>query len=119
MNRDEEYLRQILDAILQIEQYASVGQDPFLSKTLRQDATIRQLIVIGEATKRVSPELKTRYPSLSWREAAGLRDFLIHHYPKIELEVVWRVTQDSLPEFKSGILDVLHAEGWSWNPTKN
>lgn len=116
MSRDAEYLNQILDAIVQVDRYASVGRGAFLSRSLRQDATIRQLIVVGEATKRISPELRARYPNVSWREAAGLRDFLVHHYPSIELEAVWNVTQASLPALKADILEILKTEGWVWIP---
>lgn len=74
MTGDALYLRHILDAITKIESYSSVGRDAFLAESHWQDATIRQLEIIGEATKRLTPGPRTRYGDIPWRRIAGLRD---------------------------------------------
>jgi uncharacterized protein with HEPN domain len=58
VSRDSVYLRHILDAATKIEAYAAVGRDSFLRDSHWHDATIRQLEIIGEATKQLSPELR-------------------------------------------------------------
>jgi uncharacterized protein with HEPN domain len=68
MKDDIVYLHHILDCIQAIEQYTRDGKDTFMSSRLVQDAVIRNLEVIGEATKRVSSELKTKNPHIPWRE---------------------------------------------------
>ncbi len=57
-----------------------------------QDATIRQLEVIGEATKQLSDELRSKYRDTPWRRIAGFRDVLIHNYMGVDLNAVWGVT---------------------------
>jgi len=80
MKEDAVYLRHILDAIEKIESYAAVGKEIFMTTTHWQDAIIRNLEIIGEATKRLSDVLKQSNPEIRWRNVAGLRDVLIHDY---------------------------------------
>jgi uncharacterized protein with HEPN domain len=100
---DAVYLRHILDAILKIEIYISVGMEGFMVESHWQDATIRQLEVIGEATKKLSDELRSKHNEVPWRRIAGMRDVLIHDYMGVDLNAVWAVTQKDLPELKHKI----------------
>jgi uncharacterized protein with HEPN domain len=108
VSRDAIYLGHILAAIDKIELYVAVGQERFFTETHWQDAVIRQLEVIGEATKRLSPELRGQYPEVAWRRMAGLRDVLIHDYLGVDLDVVWGVTQRALPDLKRQIQTILN-----------
>ena len=74
------------------------------------DAVIRNLEVIGEATKNVSEEIKEKYPEVEWKEAAGFRNVLIHDYFGIDLEAVWDTIKKNLLPFKEHILKVLKSE---------
>jgi uncharacterized protein with HEPN domain len=107
MSRDVAHLKHIFDAIVKIESYTEVGRKPFLSESLRQDAVIRQLQIVGEATKRLSPALCIKHPEIPWRRMAGMRDVLIHSYDDVDLATVWRVTQQSLPDLKLRIAAIL------------
>ncbi len=107
MKTDELYLRHILEAIQKIESYVSVGRDVFMTASHWQDATIRQLEIIGEATKRLSKELRSQHPKVQWRRIAGLRDVLIHDYLGVDLEAVWEITQKDLPMLKRSIETIL------------
>ena len=64
---DAVYLRHILDAISKIETYVSVGRERFMAESQWHDAVIRQLEIIGEATKKLSLELRSAYPETPWR----------------------------------------------------
>ena len=72
MKADTVYLRHILDAILKIEAYVSVGMERFMAESQWQDATIRQLEVIGEATKQLTEELRLKHSETPWRRIAGI-----------------------------------------------
>ena len=107
MSRDEVYLRHILDAIGKIESYIAVGEDEFMDQSHWQDAVIRQLEIIGEATKQLSKHLRSQHPDVPWRRIAGLRDILIHHYASVDLNAVWSVTQKDIPELKAQLSSIL------------
>ena len=109
MKGDRLYLTHILDAIGRVETYISVGHDVFVSVSHWQDAVIRQLEIIGEATKRLSKQLCSQHPEVPWRRIAGLRDVLIHDYMGVDIKAVWEVTQKDLPGLKKGIQEILHA----------
>ncbi len=106
-NPDHLYLLHIRDAILRIEQYASVGQSEFLAQSHWQDAIIRQLEIIGEASKRLSHELRSANPAVPWRRVAGLRDVLIHDYMGVDLEAVWSVVENGIPTLKETVEKLL------------
>lgn len=69
-----------------------------------QDATIRNLEIIGEAVKRLSDDFKSRNTNIPWRNIAGLRDVLIHDYMGVDLVNVWNVVQLNLPALKKAIM---------------
>ena len=103
MNRAGVYLRHMLDAIEKIESYVAVGRETFLTTSHWHDAVMRQLEIIGEATKRLSQPLRDQYDAIPWRRIAGLRDVLIHDYMGVDLEAVWEITQRQLPDLKKTI----------------
>ena len=79
----------------------------FLEDTLVQDAVLRRLEVIGEATKNIPTEFKDKYPNVPWKKMAGLRDVLTHFYFGINFDSVWLVVKDDLPDLKKKIKKIL------------
>lgn len=61
-------------------------------------AVIRALEVVGEAVKQIPASLQEKYPVIPWREMAGMRDILIHHYFSVNPEVVWKTVTEDIPE---------------------
>jgi uncharacterized protein with HEPN domain len=104
---DAVYLHHILDASDKIARYVSVGRETFTAESHWQDAVIRQLEIIGEATKRLTVDFRDRHPELPWRRIAGLRDVLIHNYFGVDLAAVWEITQRDLPSFRERVRAIL------------
>ena len=97
MKDDLVFLHHIFDAIKDIEKYTDSGKDAFYSTKMIQDAVIRNLEIIGEAVKNISPATRAEYSDIPWKQIAGLRDVLIHHYFGVDLETVWLVVEKRLP----------------------
>jgi uncharacterized protein with HEPN domain len=103
------YLRHILDAVAAIEEYTQEGKEAFLSDRKTQDAVMRNLEVIGEAAKNIPAEFRAAHAEVPWREAAALRDVLIHKYFGVDLQIVWEVVAKNLPPLKEKIAQALEA----------
>jgi len=79
----------------------------FIGSPMAQDAVVRNFEVIGEAVKRIPESMKEERPDIPWRRIAGLRDVLIHQYLRVDLEAVWAIVRDDLPEFKQAVAEIL------------
>ena len=99
MPRDEAYVLDILKAArLAIEFKGTADRAAFLADAKTQSAVLHQLLVIGEAVKRLSPEFRAAHPGVPWKLIAGTRDKLIHFYEGVDLEQVWGMVTSDLPE---------------------
>lgn len=108
MKEDIIYLKHILQAINRIEEYTTdFTHDDFLSNYLVQDAVIRQLEIIGEATKRISFATTENYPHIEWKDVAGMRDKLIHHYMGVDIEILWDTIRQDIPILKEEIIRII------------
>jgi len=106
---DRDFLSDIPEAIRRMAAYtAGMTYEAFLADTKTQDAVIRNLEIIGEATKNLSEGLRARYPPIPWKNMAGVRDRLIHHYFGVNLDIVWQIAVAELPELASQ-LEKVHA----------
>lgn len=105
------FLLHISESIEEIEKYlGSVSEDEFSSDTKTQDAVMRRLEIIGEAAKNIPTDFQKQYQQIEWREIAGMRDQLIHHYFGVKMDAVWETAKKDLPKLKtqvSGILESL------------
>ena len=110
MKDNRVYLGHIREAIQDVEQYASVGRDAFMTDKMRQDALLRKLEIIGEAVKNLSEKSKQRRPEIPWRQIAGMRDRLTHDYFGVDLALVWVTVEKDIPSLKTAVEQLL-AEG--------
>ena len=111
MKNDCLYLSNIQECIEQIEAYTIDGKEAFLQTRIVQDAVIRNFEIIGEATKRLSTELRSAYPEIAWQQIAGLRDVLIHDYLKVNLHRLWSTIEQDLPNLKRTVEMILQEGG--------
>jgi uncharacterized protein with HEPN domain len=99
---DADLVEDIVEAITRIERYtAGLTLRAFLVDTKTQDATVRNLEIIGEAAKGLSSSFKKKHKVVPWQEIAGMRDRLIHDYAGVNWDIVWDVLQTKLPELRS------------------
>jgi len=104
MKSDKIYLVHIIQSITSILEYTKgMSDQDFYSNRLVLDAVIRNFEVIGE----VSFELRKSNPEIPWNRMAGFRDKLIHDYIKVNLQLVWDVIVDVLPEQKKEIEKII------------
>lgn len=109
MAKDPEiYLKDILESCDRIIfNLKDISLESFRKDINLQDAVIRRFEIIGEATKRLPDEIKSKYPDVPWKYAAGFRDVLIHDYPEVVIDQVYITGKDQLPEYRQQVEKVL------------
>ena len=99
------FLEDIIAAIDKIERYISgiKSKEEFMETDMVVDAVLRNLEVIGEAAKNIPAEVKEKYPEIPWKRVIGLRNVVAHGYFVVDLEIIWRIIKEQLPDLKSKI----------------
>jgi uncharacterized protein with HEPN domain len=106
-----DYLHDILDSIQKARRFTeNMSFEEFSTDAKTIYATVRALEIVGEATKRLPPDIRDRQSSIPWRKMAGIRDIMIHEYNRVDLAVVWKTVKEDLPSVEPLITRVLQEE---------
>ena len=102
------YLSDILNSINKIKRYTKeMNYEQLIADELTFDAVVYNLQIIGEAVKKIPPEIRDRYPQIEWRKIAGLRDIIAHAYFTIDDRIVWDIIQNKLLDLHKRIEQIL------------
>lgn len=102
------FISHIEESINNIENFIkNISEEKFLKDKLRQSAVVREIEIIGEATKNLPEEFTKKYTNIPWKDIAGMRDKIIHHYFGLDLEEIWKVIKEDIPKLKDEINEIL------------
>ncbi|MGY6521633.1 MAG: HepT-like ribonuclease domain-containing protein [Mongoliitalea sp.] len=106
---DFQRIAHILEAIEEIENYVwDIDFNTFKEKSVIKYASIKQLEIIGEASKHLSNEFQAKTPHIKWREIIGLRNFLVHEYFGVDEKIIWQIITVDIPELKEKLKSIPH-----------
>ena len=98
------YLDDILEATKRIEKYTKgLTLKKLKEDSLKTDGIVRNLEIIGEAVKNIPTNVKDKHSDIEWKKIAGLRDILAHEYFGVDIEVLWDIVKNKLPDLKKKI----------------
>jgi uncharacterized protein with HEPN domain len=99
MWKDDATAADILLAAQAVQDFvAGMTKELFLDDFKTQCAVLQQIIVLGEATKRLSAAFRAKHSQIPWEDIAGMRDRCVHGYDQVDVEIVWQVTQEHAPK---------------------
>lgn len=102
------YIRDILESIDCIGEYANeFSREQLIEDKKTQDAVLRRLEIMGEASKNIPSTIKKKYPQIPWKEMAGTRDVLTHAYFSVNSERIWNIIKNNLPNLRVEIKKIL------------
>jgi len=112
INRDYNlYLEDMLTSMLRIEEYiGDMEFRKFKMNYLIVDAIIRNFEIIGEASKNVPVEIKTKYPEIPWEKMYALRNLIAHEYFGIDYEMIWEISKNNLPQNSIDLREIIEKE---------
>lgn len=105
---DKVRLQHILDAISEIENYLGKADfTTFIDNSMMRFACIKQMEIIGEASNHVSDETKAKFSNIEWAQIVGMRNVFVHEYFGVDVNLVWEIIKNDLPDLKEKVMDIL------------
>ena len=110
MQRDREFFLDIFEAAKLATSYVGEkSKEDFLKDPQCQDAVIRRLEIIGEASRRISEKTQADFPDLPWSAMIGMRNVMIHEYDNVDVGIVWKTVKSNLPKLITSFKTILEA----------
>lgn len=107
MRSDLERMRDIREAIANIEKYAIQGKTEFLANELIQGWILLQLQIIGEAARSMSVQTREKHSQINWQDIIDFRNLLVHEYFRVDLQIIWQIIEQEIPTLKQQIDSIL------------
>jgi uncharacterized protein with HEPN domain len=104
--RDQVYVEHMLECIGRIERYAGQDRARFMQSEIIQDAVVRNLQTLAESSQRLSESARMTQPGIDWRAIAGFRNILVHDYLGLDLDAIWLVIEQDLPQLKNALEEI-------------
>lgn len=99
MSRDQQSIQDIWNAAQEILSFTvDMDYDTLKADRRTQAAVLCEMVVLGEAANRLSPEFRAKHSTVPWRDIIGMRNILAHQYDKVDSDVVWDVIRQDIPE---------------------
>ncbi len=103
------YLEDIHASAQKVENYiGDITYEELLKDEMLIDAIVRNLEIIGEASSKIPPKIKEKYSSIEWRKIKDFRNILAHEYFGVDVEILWDIIQNKLPQLKRDIEQILN-----------
>ncbi len=101
------FIEHILESVEAIKKFSeNLDEEELHSNRLKQSAIVREIEIIGEASKNISKEFKEKYNEICWKDIVGTRDMMIHQYFGVNLKIVWDIITKDIPILKNQILKI-------------
>ncbi len=95
------------ESIRKIQDYTGkLSYENFADDNMVIDAVIRNFEIIGEAAGHIPFEIQNQYPAIPWRQIKSMRNIMIHEYFGVDLEIIWKTINSSLPRLLEALLEI-------------
>ena len=100
---DDVLLQHVAECIARISRHTGGSRERFMASELVQDAVLRDLQVLAESTSRRSDTIKATEAAVPWAEITAFRNRLTHGYLNVNLDIVWEVVRQNLPQLDAAV----------------
>lgn len=107
MNPDINRLEHMIDACEKIILFTDVDYAVYENSIEKQAAVARYFEIMGEASGKISSELRLRHPEVPWKISIALRNILIHDYVKVDYSELWKTAKDDIPTLLMQVRNIL------------
>lgn len=91
----------IIESITRIEEYTlNLSFEDFAYNSLVIDGVVRNIEIIGEASKNIPQEIQNKFEDIPWKKLKGIRNRIVHEYFAVDISIIWYIAQNELNPLK-------------------